>query len=189
MYSSWNGSVWNTQKLADGTAYDLALDKNNNPHILLDGADRGLLYSSWAVQNWTTQTVDRNGTYFGRFGALALDSAGNPHIAYTDDNKLVKYAGWTGASWDIQTVGISQSDYGPRVSIAIDSNNTVYLMYGSSTDVKLAVQNDSNWAIQTVTSDMDSLGNIVLDSKDYPHFIYAHDFSESYPPKQRNYVC
>ena len=181
-YSSWNGSAWNTQKLANGTVYDLALDKNNNPHILLDGADRGLLYATWTEQNWITQTVDRNSTRFGRFGALVLDSAGNPHIAYTDDYKLVKYASKTGANWDIQTIDTSQSDYAPRVSIAVDANNTINLVYGSAADVKLAAYTNSTWRIQTVASDMDSLGNIVLDSKGYPHLIYARDFSESYPP-------
>jgi hypothetical protein len=45
--------------------------------------------------------------------------------------------------------------------------------------VELAVYNNSNWNIQTVTSNMGSLGNLVLDSKGRPHFIYAHDYSES----------
>jgi hypothetical protein len=181
-YVSWNGSAWNTQKVVEGTVFGLALDANNNPHILVDGGISGLMCTSWTGQNWTTQTVDKNGTYFGRFGALALDSAGNPHIAYTDNDKLVKYASWTGTNWNIQTIDTSQSEFAPRVSLTIDSNNTAYLMYGSLADVKLAVYNNSNWTIQTVASNMDSLGNIVLDSKGYPHFIYAHNYSESYPP-------
>lgn len=37
MYSSWNGSAWNTERVVGGTIFGLALDANNNPHILLDG--------------------------------------------------------------------------------------------------------------------------------------------------------
>ena len=64
MYSSLNGSAWNTERVVGGTVFGLALDANNNPHILLDGDESGLLYTSWKGQNWTTQTVDKNGTYF-----------------------------------------------------------------------------------------------------------------------------
>ncbi len=178
MYASWNGSAWNTEKVVGGTVFGLALDANNNPHFLHDGGISGLMYTSWTGTNWKTETVDKNGT---SFGSLALDSLGNPHIAYTA-GKEVEYASWTGANWNIQTIDTSQSIYSPRVSLAIDSNNIPYLMYGSLADVKLAVYNNSNWSIQTVASNMDSLGNIVLDSKGYPHLIYAHDYSETYPP-------
>ena len=177
MYSSWNGSAWNTQKVIEGkgrTVSSLVLDADNNPHILHDG----LTYTVWTESGWTTRTV------YGETadsGTLALDSSGNPHIAYTTD-KVVKYARWTGSEWNIQKLGTSQSEDAVRLSLVINSNNTCYLIYGSLKDVKLVIYCNSSWTVQTVASDMHSLGNIVLDSKGYPHFIYAHDYSESGHP-------
>ena len=178
VYASWNGSGWNTQKVAGGTVLALVLDSNNNPHILYDGGINGLMYSSWSGSNWTSQTVDKNGgskpgslTY----GSLALDSSGNPCISYTEGDQVM-YASWAGLNWDIQTVGTAKAPF--RVSLAIDSNNTAYLMYGLTDEVKLAVYNNSVWNIQAVASNMDSLGNLVLDSKGSPHFIYSRDYTD-----------
>ena len=94
----------------------------------------------------------------------------------------MNYARWTGSEWNIQKLGTSQSEDAVRLSLVIDSNNTCYLIYGSLKDVKLVIYCNSSWTVQTVASDMHSLGNIVLDSKGYPHFIYAHYYSESGHP-------
>ena len=177
-YASWNGSSWNIQNVTGGTVFALALDAYNNPHILSDGGLSGFLYSSWTGSNWTTQNVDYNGTYFGRFGALTLDPTGTPHVAFTDNNKMIEYASWNGTNWDFQIVDTYQSLHSPKISLAIDSKNTVYILYESLSDVKIATYNNSSWTIQTVASNMDNLGNIVLDSKGYPHFIYTHDYSK-----------
>jgi hypothetical protein len=178
VYASWNDSNWNAEKVTAGTVLDLALDSSNNPHILYDGGINGLMYASRSGSNWTTQTVDKNGGSKPgslTFGSLALDSSGNPHIAYTESDQ-VEYASWTGTTWGIQTVDTAKAPF--RVSLAIDSNNTAYLMYGLTDEVKLAVYNNSVWNIQVVASNMDSLGNLVLDSKGYPHLIYSRDYTD-----------
>jgi len=122
MYSSWNGSAWNTQKVIEGkgrTVTSLVLDADNNPHILHDG----LTYTVWKESGWTTRTV------YGETadsGTLALDSSGNPHIAYTTD-KVVKYARWTGSEWNIQNVNSTvnvQSCY-----LTLDSNNNPHMSF------------------------------------------------------------
>ncbi len=170
VYASWNGSGWNIQKVANGTAFDLAVDANNNPYILYDGLTGGLMYATWTGTNWASQTVDKN----GGAGSIALDSAGNPHIAYfVGDN--IEYAGWTGTDWNTQTVDTVKTPF--RISLAINSNNTAYLLYSLTDEVELAVQNNSGWSIQSVASNMDSLGNLALDSKGYPHFIYSQDYT------------
>jgi hypothetical protein len=177
VYASWNGSSWNTEKVTGGTVIDLALDSNNNPHILYDGGINGLMYASRSGSNWTSQTVDKNGGSKPgslTFGSLALDSSGNPRIAYSEGDQVM-YASWSGSNWDIQTVDTAKAPF--RVSLAIDSNNTAYLMYGLTDEVKLAVYNNSSWNIQAVASSMDSLGNLVLDSKGYPHLIYSRDYT------------
>jgi len=60
------------------------------------------------------------------------------------------------------------------LSLALDSNNIPYILYASDS-LKLAVYHISSWDIQTVVPNLhgpDNFGNMVLDSKDYPHFIY-----------------
>ena len=192
MYASWNGTGFSTQKVADGSAYSLILDNNDNPHILyLYSSDvytglQGLMYASWTGTNWTSQTVDANGGY----GVLGLDSFSNPHVAYISQ-QAVKYASWTGSGWDIQTIDNYTTGIEPAmISFALDSNNTAYIMYAydstyhdyntgfdyRSQTIRIAKSDDSGWNIQNVSlpSPIGSLGNIVIDSKNIPHFTFSH---------------
>ena len=134
------------------------------------------MYATWAGSNWTLQTIDPNGA---SFAALAFDSAGNPHIAY-DNGTTVKYASWTGSSWQIQIVdNVTAPAVGFQVYLALNQNNIPYIMYGySSSDngkevVQLAIGNSTGWNIQTIPlpSPISGFGNMVLDSKGYPHLI------------------
>jgi len=180
-YASSNGLSWSTQTITGGNAFSLVLDDNDNPHIMYTG----LTYAYWTGSNWTTQTVDP--TAPNAFAALALDSFGNPHVAYTD-HTVVKYARWTGSNWNIQTVD-THSEIPYRLSLALDSNNTPYITYDftisiptgtgnyqSIEKVKLATLQNSKWHIQTIAYSGD-FGNMVLDSKGYPHMIYRIDHS------------
>jgi len=175
-YASSNGSLWSTQIIASGNAFSLVLDANDNPHILYTG----LTYASWKGSKWTSQIVDP--TDPNTLGALALDSFGNPHVAYTD-GQAVKYASRIGSTWNIQIVD-AYSEIPFQLSLALDSNNTPYILYGFTIsiptgtgnywhleEVKLATWRNSNWSIQSVAH-TDGFGNMVLDSKGYPHIIY-----------------
>jgi hypothetical protein len=202
MYASWNGSTWNTQPIPPEIEYvfNFVLDSNNNPHILYNAGFDRLMIASWTGSNWTLQTVTKEGSTSRCF--LALDSAGNPHVAYTTDlgNPLnpimLKYASWTGANWSIQNVD-SYSSVGQYSSmyLALDSNNNPHIMYGNEThypapapngginilySVKFATWNGSTWNIQTAFSDLSYYGNMVLDSKGYPHFVYRQDYPISH---------
>src|SRR5665647_615638 len=191
MYASWSNSSWSIQRIDSGDAFDLVLDANNNPHVLYGG--KGLMYAIWTGSNWTTQTVDEE---FG-YGSLALDSSGNPHVAYTsryggNETYRLRYGSWTGSNWSIQT--LTESENIPfRVFLALDKNNVTYLMYGYSTThytlpesywksqtLKLAIYKNSNWSTQTVASNLTNYGNMVLDSKGLPHFIYQVQNRESW---------
>ncbi len=197
MYASWTGSSWNTQTIPPEIegSFNLVLDSNNNPHLSYAGID-GLMYAWWTGSNWTIQTVTEDGS---RGGFLALDSAGNPHIAYkanlpvsdypqgvTDDISVLKYTSWNGSSWDTQTVDLPIS-YQDGVYLALDSNNNPHILYGydisvpqSTTTVKYAVWNGSSWITQTIFYNLSSYGNMVLDSKGYPHFVYRQDYPISF---------
>jgi hypothetical protein len=186
MYAIQNGSGWYTQNIVDEDACNLVLDSNNNPHILYGGLGTPLVYASWTGTNWINQTVDE--TLMHGFGALSLDSSGNPHVAYTNGT-AVKYASWTGTNWTIQEVD-AYPEIPYQLYLALDSNNTPYIMYDftislpsetgayhTREEVKLATLQNSNWSIQTV-ADTGDFGNMVLDSKGYPHIIYKKTYPE-----------
>jgi hypothetical protein len=187
-YATWNGISWSTQTIGIGTqVYSLTFDTNNTPSLVYEGLN-GLMYATSIGGNWTIQNVDSNGA---SFAALTFDSAGNPHIAYDSGTTVnyvsyttVKYASWTGSSWQIQTVDNLPANvpaYAAAVYLAINQSNTPYIMYGYSpyengTDVvQLAIGKNAGWDTQTISlsSPISGFGNMVLDSKGYPHFISA----------------
>jgi len=210
MYASWNGSGWNTQTVAVGTdAYSLLLDVNGNPHILyqyrhvphLGGPLNELMYASWTGRKWDIQYT---GIIEANPATLALDSLGNPHIAYKDDDG-VKYARWTGTYWSIQTldtaIDLSQVFTEFRLSFALDPKNTPYIMYSSSSyadysqavgvraiNVTLATYQGSSWTIKPLSlpPPTGDLGNLVLDSKGFPHFLCTQRVHSEEPPYLQN---
>jgi hypothetical protein len=182
MYASWNGSVWSTKNIDYGHPTSLVFDAEGNPHVLYTVPFGPLMYASWTGTNWTKQIVDSNPQ---GYGAVALDSFGNPHVAYTD-GATIKYARWTGSNWTVQTV----DTYGPGgilfgLSLSLDSNNTPYLFYDrpisisqwASHNLTLAIWRNSSWTVQNVAY-AGGGGNMVLDSKGYPHMVYKLDYPE-----------
>jgi hypothetical protein len=184
-YALRNDTRWNLQSIPQvEVPYDMVLDTNDNPHIIYLG-QKGLMYATWTGVNWKTEIVDES--FLNGYGSIILDASGNPHIAYTSryrQNSIysLKYGSLTGHSWLIQT--IEESENIPfRTSIAIDESNVTFLMYGYTTKhgggsywdsqtVKLAINKNSNWTIQTVVSDITNYSNMVLDMKGFPHFAY-----------------
>ena len=182
VYASWNGLYWSTQTIAPGYPDSLVLDSNNTPHLVYEGIN----YATLVGSNWVTQTIDNK--VGDSFGVVALDSSNRPHVAYTD-GKTVNYASWTGSSWNIQTVESLNIEHNDvfQVSLAIDKNNNPHILYGipssyedkntgenySTEIMKLAVYKNSNWKIETIplSPPINGYGNMVLDSKGYPHFI------------------
>jgi hypothetical protein len=94
----------------------------------------------------------------------------------------VKYASLTGSSWQIQTVdNLPANVAAGQLYLALNQSNTPYIMYGYSpydngTElIRLANGKSGGWNIQNVTlpSPIGGFGNMVLDSKGYPHLISA----------------
>jgi hypothetical protein len=201
IYASWNGHEWSNQTVPRiGNIFNFVLDKKNNP-IFLSESPSGLLLLSWTGSNWTQQIVTNEDVIKG---FLALDSNDNPHVVFTDDIPIseypegvtsdivaIKYTSWNGSSWNTQTVDSPISDF-DGIYLAIDSNNNPYILYGNETtylvpnggykstvDVKFSTWNGTTWNHQTAISSVGSYGNMVLDSKGYPHFIYRQDYPVS----------
>jgi hypothetical protein len=189
MYASWNGTGFNLQQIAVGTAFSLVLDHADNPHILYGAGSEAssfgpLMYASWTGSSWARGTVDNS--YLHGFGVVALDSADKPHVAYTD-GQTVKYATGSGSSWNRVTVdkGLNTPFY---LSLALNAENTPYIMYQapgseyvdsktglnySTVNVRLATKPYLHWLVENVSLPQPAQrwGNLVLDSKGQPHFI------------------
>jgi hypothetical protein len=174
MYASWNGSEWTLENVTLGKGYpDVVLDSDDKPHIVFGSSF--VTYGSLDSTGWKFQTVDR-----GNSGWIALDSNDKPHLVYKGTNGL-KYARLTETGWQIETIDELQNA-SSRVYLEIDSNNNPHVLYGYEISgpqgvliaINYATRNSSGWNIQTVVSDAGSgnFGNLALDSKGYPHFVY-----------------
>ncbi len=192
-YASWNGTGFNTQAIdtVEGSVYSLVLDANDNPHVLYSHSFESynqafineLIIATLNGGSWVRQDTGIN----ARYAVLALDSSGNPHIAYTDD-KTVKYASWTGTTWTNQIVDTYASI--PRsLFLSFDSHDTPKILYAFTRSItlvqdmgwnyenlKLASFENSGWDIQNFTLNVNDFGDMVLDSKGFPHFICQEFF-------------
>ncbi len=189
-YAYWDGFGWNKQTLGEGIAYSIAIDANDNLHIVYGSIDQQgqLTYANKTGNNWIYQTVY---SYDPGYTSIAVDSWGKPHIAFSSGGEL-KYASWTGSDWSIQKVDDTPAnEY--SLSLALDSNNNPTIayyftltvlnvptgVYTTTSSLRLATFKDSNWEIQNLSDMPGELGNIVLDSNENPHLTYKL----SYPPK------
>ena len=180
IYATRNGSVWDKQNLTvDGAVEGLALDSNDNPHLLYNVfSEDQLVYAERKGLNWSSYVLGNGRS----IGSLALDSNGNPHVALLDDGFL-KYASRINSTWSIQTLAYANNTY--RVFLKIDSNDTPHILYGFPNVILLNVNYrqyenanyatlvGNHWRIQSVLSYVDSFGNLALDSNNYPHFTYC----------------
>ncbi|PVX24604.1 MAG: hypothetical protein CW716_09720 [Candidatus Bathyarchaeum sp.] len=174
MYACWSEAEWIIENVTLGSGYpSIVLDSNDNPHIVFGSSF--VTYASLDSTGWSFQTVDR-----GNSGWIALDSNDEPHLVYKGTNGL-QYARFTEMGWQIETIDELQNA-SSRVYLEIDANNNPHVLYGCEISgpqgaliaINYATRNSSGWSIQTVVSDAGSgnFGNLALDSKSYPHFVY-----------------
>jgi hypothetical protein len=161
-----------------------------------------LKYATLKEAEWAIQTID-----YGDRGAIKIDSKNNPHIAYSGVNRELKYASWTGTNWNLQTVDPDPKSDSSETEhyliqdsdLAVDSDDHPNIIYwltytppiepgvyypeGPRTEsiIKWARMDSSSWTIRTVISDanVSTLGNVVLDSRGYPHFTYNNGWNHS----------
>ena len=87
--------------------------------------------------------------------------------------------------------------------MGLDSSKNPHMMYGNETDyilpppdsgenilltIRFANWNGSTWNKQTVFSNVSTYGNMILDSKGYPHFIYTQAYQPQNAISSLNYT-
>jgi len=185
-YASLNGSNWNIQTLTNtgnNSHPYLALDKQNNPHIMFEEGvypktEKSIKYAKLDPEiGWNIQTVVANlrpDVGFNLFH-FALDSYGYPHFTYRRFYSDLSYNSWDGTSWQSQTIA-SYMDWGGYFTLDRYNNPHIVYFTGSSLagDLLYARWAGNGWDIQTVAnSTATASGSISVDYNGTIHISYA----------------
>ncbi|MFZ7137024.1 MAG: PQQ-binding-like beta-propeller repeat protein [archaeon] len=207
-YGIWNGTNWNIENI-DPTGFGgiIVVDYNNNPHIIYRDLSFNFKHAFWNGTNWTITLVasGSRGSYYD----ITVDSMGNPHILYShNETSELRHAIWNGFNWVLKEV----VDHLPKGvllrTIALDSDNSLKILFvepvdyevetsnsseielRTTHDIKYTEWNGSDWTSQTVVHslplEVNSIGNLVLDSKGNPHFSYVSSVTK-YDPESKSY--
>ena len=178
MYAKRTNNSWSIKSLAYnyyeaiGLSTQLAIDSNDNPHIIYDGTNNKLKYANKISDKWNFSTVfdDGNG-----HSSIILDKDNYPHISFRCVNGYLRYAKWTGSNWSIEIVDKSWLT-GRYTSIDLDSNSYPHISYfdEGNESLKYARWTGTNWNIETVDNgcEMWCLTSLDIDSNDYAHISY-----------------
>jgi hypothetical protein len=152
-----NEMGWHVQTLDTGNvgrASDIALDKDNHPHIIYtDNENNNLKYMFFDGTDWHRATLDN--PVHAILPTIALDSRDYPHIAYYDyaEDDLI-YARFNGMDWETTTVD-KEGDVGPDPSIIIDKDDNPHIAYFDNNydGLKYAWHDGTSWnALEVDTS-------------------------------------
>jgi outer membrane protein assembly factor BamB len=180
-----SNTVWSQQTVDTGGSFgpiSLAVDAQNNPHVVYNGQNGMMYHASWDGQKWIRQNVIQRGNP----DQLVLDAQGNPIILYKSQDDSRYIARWNGQNWNFQAV-----PDGCRFSIALDSSGMLHLAFTQqlpTSEVPKGVTNNlaklnyatltgSDWNIQTVDSSVSYTDGVYLafDSQNIAHIMYGYD--------------
>ncbi len=144
----------------------IAIDSNNNLHVVWQGCDSGytsksqIKYSKYNGSSWSSWVnIDTVSSYEQTLPSIAVDSTNKLHVVWQGQNMIfgsihIKYSKYNGSSWSSYTNLTSLTTYdqlGP--SIAIDSGNNLHVVYygtdssnSSNTQIKYMKYSGSSWS-------------------------------------------
>jgi len=154
---------------------DIAIDNNNQPHIVYDGTHSDLRYAHWNGNKWDFQVFKGEKEYLYCSGSIAIDSNNYPHITYSDYyDYSVYYIRWDGNKWIREKV----ADYDLYPDIAIDSKGSPHISFNTIMIriIIYAYKDGNEWKYDKV----DNVGSneypkIVIDGNDCPQVSYIDD--------------
>lgn len=196
-FAQWNGDGWDSQYLADGRYPILAIDSNDNFHIVYTLPDDNnykdeLFYLTDITGEWVTTKIDDtddcdgdpgySATYFSG-PQLEIDDQDNLHLAYTV-NYFTDADSQSG--WDCQTKYVEIGADGKNTTVvenhahlkglALDSDANPHLLLGKKEEDKYPLhvysKSGSAWEsinLGIVTGDSD----LEVDSNGYFHISFA----------------
>ena len=122
--------------------YELALDKDNNPHVVFSYITEFLAQNNFDASTYRSYYAYRDAQGWhvkaspiindARDFSLAIDNQGIPHLAYYTNQKKSYYAHFDGTNW--QTTNIDAKAYEPTLALNInDEPVVIYKEFSSHT--------------------------------------------------------
>ncbi len=156
-----SGGQWAPETVVDYTCTDtfcmlgryasIALDSNENPHIIYYENNMG--YLEHATKSSGTWTFETAASVWANEYTSMVANGDDLHISfYSFVGGNLMYATNAGGTWITETAHNSSSDLGKQSSIGLDSNGNVHISYYDNTEGDLEyVTNDSGvWVNQTI---------------------------------------
>jgi hypothetical protein len=122
-YGQRPADQWLLETIADGVYPDLALDSQDNPHLIYyhwEKENAGLYYLYWTGTNWVTQTIKQPVSAWNT--SLTLDANDHPHVTYLTSYS-VNYAYHDGAAWLVYDAAYGNYDNFTYPTLALTSQN------------------------------------------------------------------
>jgi hypothetical protein len=163
-----------------GPAAALEIDSQGFPHICYNELDKlDLKYAHRDSSGWHVETVESKG-YVGESVSLALKDPAILHSCYFCGEDL-KYGRRDAIEWHIESVDSFAHSLSKTARLGLDSSGLPQVIYQVDGTLRIASNDGSEWAIQT----LDSLGyasssiDFALDSSDAPHLVFVDGSLES----------
>lgn len=173
----------------------LALDTNNNPHVVYENLIRGAMiepsleYARYDGR-WVTENIElgipTTGTPFlthpQSLGpkTLALGTDNNPHVVYLlweyGGTGKIKYATKRNGDWHIEILDEGEFLKKGDASLVLDAGNNPHILYFITIDgqpqLKYVRHDGKKWIEEMIDLDGGYNNSLVLDSSDTPHISY-----------------
>ena len=153
-FAKYNGNSWDIEETGvNGHWPDLALDKEDNPHIVFhDDEDMKVYYFKKTAEGWSEpQVVDKDYTTESD-PRIALDSSGNPHVMYRDlstEGNII-YASFDGSKW-ISGLIAENAGPGDMQDFALDKDNKPHVVYAhAGNGLILSILSGDQWSHEVV---------------------------------------
>ena len=207
-YAVWTGSDWATKTIdssfVNGIA-TLALDSKGNPQVAYtDGTT--VKYANLTGLSWNIQTIDTFPPEIDPFLSLTLNHNNEPTIMYgvfgdyfnnagvNIGSETLRLATFSNSSWNIQNAVLTPP-IGGYSNMVLDSKGNNHFVFMTTSLLNFDVNNTlvyaswdgSTWSTQTLATNISlgadshaNIGSLVLDSHDYPHFVYNRGQGTTY---------
>ncbi len=140
-YSKWNGASWSPPvRIGDqlNTSCQIAVDQNNNPHVVWTAADSSnpplLEYASYDGTNWlSSESLSASLTGGPDSPRIAMDSLGRPHLTWESNDASLRYDTKFQTQWLVPTrLNLnSQSVFQTSSDLAISNANQLHVVWSA----------------------------------------------------------
>jgi len=187
-HAEFNGSGFDIINIHSGYFYgplDIAIDNNNEPHIIYHNHDDEDLNHAFRSSNqWTIERVSDSG-HDGWDVIMFIDNDNTIHVSSVDPSGFggtgVEYAVRTN-SWTIESIGSVSLMYANGTSIVINDNGVPSVAYFDDTqlDLRYATKASGSWVHSTIDQDGDvgRFPDMVIDKFGKYHIAYYQDFGD-----------